>query len=200
MDVDEDGGYSDDDLDALPNDTFQRLQEHAITSTQQGPKRDNAPYPSAVRPQKKAPGALASGFERLSVDGDLGYQEDLDFPHQPSSDYGDLDDEMLDGEIYDAAEEPGVNAIQASRAANLSYGESTQRELWRKQRYGKPPAHLDPEFAQARAGRQLQNGINDCRQEVREAEMTLSNTHDVHHDRQSDVDALQAQILEVRSL
>ncbi|KAL8712378.1 MAG: hypothetical protein Q9225_006947 [Loekoesia sp. 1 TL-2023] len=198
MDVDEDGGYSDDDLDALPNDTFQRLQEHAITSTQQAPKRNNAPYLSAARSQDKAPGVLAGGFERLSVGGDLGYQEDLEFPHQPSSDYGDLDDEMLDGEIYDAAEEPGVNAIQASRAANLPYGESTQRELWRKQRYGKPPAHLDPGLPQARSGKQLQNGVNGSHQEVREAEETRSNTYDVHHDRQSDVDALHEQILELR--
>ena len=198
MDVDEDGAYSDDDLDALPSDTFQRLEEHAVTSTQQAPGRNNALYHPAAGLQTRKPGLLTGGLERLSVGGNPALQEDSDFPQQPSSDYGDLDDDMLDGEIYDAAQEPGISPIQASRAANLPYTESTQRELWRIQRYGKPPPYLESAFPHARVGDQLQNVVSGPYPKRSEAETIPLATNNAHHDTHSDLETLQAQILEVR--
>lgn len=198
MDVDGDGEYSDDDLDLLPDDTFHRLQEHAITSTQQAPRVNNASHPSLGPPTKKASVPLAGDLNRLSVTEDSVLQDDLDFPHQPSSDYGDLDDDMLDGEIYDAAEEPGVNAIQASRAANISFNESTQRELWRKQRYS-VPSHRDLDLPQVKAKPPISNGARSSQHESGEDGEHSVYNDDVGINRQSDLDALQAQILEVRT-
>ncbi|KAL9600069.1 MAG: hypothetical protein Q9219_003439 [cf. Caloplaca sp. 3 TL-2023] len=193
MDVDEDGDYSDDDLDALPDDTFHQLQEHAITSTQHAATTNNV-HP--FQPENKISGALAGGVERLSFSRHPAVEEDLDFQHHPSSDYGDLDDDMLDGEIYDAAEEPAVNAVHASKAADIPRGESTQRELWRKQRYS-VSSHPGLEPTLARAGPQLRNG-NTTHLERRKAGERLSNkdTSDPAH--QSDLDTLHAQVLELR--
>ncbi|KAL8940635.1 MAG: hypothetical protein Q9216_002714 [Gyalolechia sp. 2 TL-2023] len=197
MDVDEDGDYSDDDLDLLPDDTFHQLQEHAFTATQQAPREDDASCPPLALPEHKAPGPLAGGFERLSVGDDLGLQEDLDFPQQPSSDYGDLDDEMLDGEIYDAAEEPTVNAIQASRAANISYGESTQQELWRKQRYS-VLSHRDLSLPQIKAKQPISSGANRSHLMAKEGGEHSSNQDNADGYRHPDRDVLQAQVLELR--
>ncbi|KAL9016929.1 MAG: hypothetical protein Q9185_005715 [Variospora sp. 1 TL-2023] len=169
MDVDEDDGYSDDDLDALPDDTFRRLQEHAITSTQHAARDNHTSFLPAPRSQGKAPAALTGGLERLSVAHGLGPQDDLAFPQNPSSDYGDFDDEMLDGDIYDAAEEPGINAIQASRAANLPHAESTQREPWRQQRYAIPQFDNKPGLLHAQAGQRLREGVNGSRPKTKEA-------------------------------
>ncbi|KAK0507497.1 hypothetical protein JMJ35_010020 [Cladonia borealis] len=120
----EDEAYSDDDLDALPDHTFHELQENAFSSTQQPIARPQLP---ALRqpPRHDAP-ALAGGFGRLALAGASAHAGN---PHEfqpPSSDYGDFDDEMLDGEIFDAAIDERV-------------GETTQREHWRQQRYGLPP-------------------------------------------------------------
>lgn len=201
MDVDEDDGYSDDDLDALPADAFHKLQEDAFISTQQAARADQASFVPVSRPQNRGPSALNGRLERLSVVGKLPSFDtpvNQDFPHQPSSDYGDLDDEMLDGEIYDAAEEPGVNAIQASRAAALPFGESTQRELWRQQRHGMPPQPINSDFPGAPLKPQTSNNANGFHVKPREVEETLSFHDDVHRSRQPDIEALHAQINEVR--
>ncbi|KAL8640982.1 MAG: hypothetical protein Q9228_002155 [Teloschistes exilis] len=207
MDVDEDGDYSDDDLDALPDDLYHQLQEDAIASTQHTAKTAYPTLPpalpSAGRPQVKATGALAGGLERLSVTSNYpafsteAWQE---FPNQPSSDYGDLDDDMLDGEIYDAAEEPGVDAIQASRAANLHYGESTQREQWRHQRYSIPGTHLNSAIPPEKAmvPQRMLDGANGHHVEAREAEELTSPKDGGRSSNQSNIDALHAEILELR--
>lgn len=197
MDVDGDGEYSDDDLDLLPDDTFHRLQEHAITSTQQAPRGNNASRPSLALPPKKTSAPLAGDLRRLSVAEDLVLQEGLDFPQQPSSDYGDLDDDMLDGEIYDAAEEPGVNAIQASRAANIPFAENTQRELWRRQRYS-VPSHHNLDLPQVRAKPPKSNFAPGSQLKSREDDEYSSQNGDAGTERQPDLDVLQAQILELR--
>ncbi|KAL8829225.1 MAG: hypothetical protein Q9170_006269 [Blastenia crenularia] len=196
MDVGEDGDYSDDDLDALPDSTFRQLQHHAISSTQQAPRYSNVSHPAPVRSNITASGALTGSLRQLSVGGHSELQEHLDIPHQPSSDYGDLDDDMLDGEIYDAAEEPGINPIQPSRAANLAYGESTQRELWRKQRFS-VPSHLDPAFPQAKARPGLSNDRAGSILKTRDSEENIP-IHDAHLNTKSNQEALQAQIMQLR--
>ncbi|KAL8660652.1 MAG: hypothetical protein Q9202_006356 [Teloschistes flavicans] len=207
MDVDEDGGYSDDDLDALPDDAYHQLQEHAIASTQHAAKATYPTLPPALPPagrvQNKAPGALTGGLERLSVAPNhptFSTEPWQEFPNQPSSDYGDLDDDMLDGEIYDAAEEPGVDAIQASRAANLQYGESTQREQWRHQRCSIPATRLDLTVppAQTTVQQRMLDGTNGHHVEAREAEELASPKDGSRSSIQPDIDALHAEILELR--
>ncbi|KAL8973305.1 MAG: hypothetical protein Q9197_002406 [Variospora fuerteventurae] len=201
MEVDEDDGYSDDDLDALPDDTFRRLQEHAITSTPHAARDNHTSFLPAPRSQEKAPAALTGGLERLSVANRLGSQDDLAFPQHPSSDYGDLDDEMLDGDIYDAAEEPGINAIQASRAANLPQAGSTQREHWRQQRHAIPQFDNKPGLLHAQAGQRAREGVNGSRPKTKEA-VDMFHVDNVGESRhpvsQSGMEAMQAQVLELR--
>lgn len=197
MDVDEGDDYSDDDLDALPVDAFHTLEEHAITSTQQAATRNHVSYLPAGNAQNKGPGPLANRLERLSVVSGLGPKEDSGYPQQPSSDYGDLDDEMLDGEIYDAAGEPGVNAIQASRAASIPYSDNTQREHRRQQRYGMPSKHPDPGPPQVDAEASGGKGVNGVHLKPIEAVQTLYDGGNTRSGQQSDVVALQAQIEEV---
>ena len=139
----EDEGYSDDDLDALPDHTFHELQEKAFSSTQQPTARPQLP---ALRqpPRHDAP-ALADGLGRLAVAGASAHAGNSHDFQPPSSDYGDFDDEMLDGEIFDAAELPNLAARYDTRAIDERVGESTQREHWRQQRYGLPPNSRTPE-------------------------------------------------------
>ena len=130
--IEEDDGYSDDDLDALPAQAFHELQEDAIRSTQQ-PRNFYEPIgPRVKQSVSAAPYSNLGGFDRLSLDNGSGTQNLL------SSDYGDIDDEMLDGEIFDAAaEEP--NLLQSHVNAQQPIAESTQREAWRHQRYANTP-------------------------------------------------------------
>ena len=196
--------YSDDDLDALPDGTFLELQENALLSTQQGAREKPFTLPPVARLQNKAPAVLAEGLKRLSVEGafpSFALPGESDFQQPPSSDYGDLDDEMLDGEIYDTAEDPGANAIQASRAASLPQGgESKQRELWRIQRYGTLPQHIHSNVPQASERARIRNDSRNNHTKSRNVEATTSDEDMVRPSRRPDIDALNAQILEVRSL
>ncbi|KAI4139348.1 MAG: hypothetical protein L6R39_006332 [Caloplaca ligustica] len=199
MDDDEDDGYSDDDLDALPTDAFRKLEEHAVTATQQAARGDHASFLPVSRPQSKAPAALANGLERLSVAGGPRPHQDSEYPHQQSSDYGNLDDEMLDGEIYDAAEKPGINAIQASKAASVTYGESTQREHWRQQSYGIGPTQ--PISVQPQVNVRpnvVRNGADIPQQNIPTAKQALSHGDDTGLGQQPDTLALQAELQALR--
>ena len=139
----EDEGYSDDDLDALPDHTFHELQEKAFSSTQQPIARPQLPaLRQLARPDNPA---LAGGLSGLAVAGASVHAGNSHDFQPPSSDYGDFDDEMLDGEIFDAAELPNLAAKYDTRAINERVGESTQREHWRQQRYGLPPDSRTPE-------------------------------------------------------
>ena len=133
----EDEGYSDDDLDALPDHTFHELQEKAYSSTQQPIARPQ--LPALRQPPRHDPPGLAGGFGRLSAAGASAHAGNAQNFQTPSSDYGDFDDEMLDGEIFDAAELPNLAARYDTRAIEERVGETTQREHWRQQRYGLPP-------------------------------------------------------------
>lgn len=126
----EDDGYSDDDLDALPVNAFHELQEDAFRSTQ-NPAAKVQPF--LPKPEPSVHPNVIGGFGRLSVGADAtAYRKG---PQEPSSDYGDFDDEMLDGEIFDGAEQ----YTTYERAQSIvPAGEFTQREQWRQQRYGAP--------------------------------------------------------------
>lgn len=195
--------YSDDDLDALPDSTFQQLQENAFESTQQAARGKPLTPPPAARPPKRTPAVLAQGLERFSVGGaypSFMSQRASELAQLPSSDYGDLDDEMLDGEIYDTAEEPGANAIQASRAASLpAGGESPPRKQWPNQRYGTLPKHIHSNPPQAPAVAQMRNEFQGNHINPKIMEATTFDDDAVRPSRRPDIDALNAQILEVCS-
>lgn len=133
----EDDGYSDDDLDALPDHDFHELQENAIRLTQQ-PRDRHVSLSNLKSPRAHG---IAGGLGRLSVGGKDSYNGLPEEPHQASSDYGDFDDEMLEGEIFDAAEQPALVSRHDNRVIGHITSENTQREQWRQQRYG-VPTHL----------------------------------------------------------
>lgn len=133
-----DGGdeYSDDDLDALPVDTFHELQQNAIQSTQQPKSYEWRPRPGAVLPRMPVPAARLVGVENLTIsDNASNDSHTWNNPHQLSSDYGDFDDEMLDGEIFDAADEPGPVAGLKRVILSNPHGEGTQSEGFRQSRF-----------------------------------------------------------------
>lgn len=125
QEADEEDSYSDDDLDALPADTFHELQQNAIRSTQ---PQDKSTHP--VGEPVQLPGPVG----RIADHGNLGNASNnsstRNYTHQPSSDYGDFDDEMLDGEIFDAAEEPVNVTGREGGIVGGPIGENTERERY----------------------------------------------------------------------
>ena len=200
MDIDEDDGYSDDDLDALPHEDFDELQQDAIRSTQQLAPQRRPAHPRETRSPNALPEGLGENLRHLSVDAQPLYNESLalpDYPNQPSSDYGEFDDEMLDGEIFDAGEVSGTSAIKESRAAAVPVGEATQREIWRQQRYAIPqyPINERPPWSNARSDSKPGASIRK-RPAVRSATLPIE-APDPAPEIQTDVAALQAQLQEV---
>lgn len=133
QEVDEEDGYSDDDLDALPVDAFHELQQNAIRSTQPPEYRNKSAHPVGTSVQLPGP------VGRIAVHGNLDNASNTSFARtyaqQPSSDYGDFDDEMLDGEIFDAAEEPVNITARKDGVVGSPIGGSTHGEELRKQRF-----------------------------------------------------------------
>ena len=139
QEVDEGDGYSDDDLDALPADAFQELQQNAIRSTQQLRANDQLIPPPGFGQGSSKSEDPSRVFGNLAVSGNALYKAPVPITsNQASSDYGDFDDEMLDGEIFDAAEEPVILNERMGGFVARPPGISTQREQWRHQRYGAP--------------------------------------------------------------
>lgn len=137
QEVDEGDGYSDDDLDALPVDTFQELQQNAIRSTQFPEYHDRFTHPVSRPVQLPGPaGRIADHghFDNASNNSFI-----RAYAQQPSSDYGDFDDEMLDGEIFDAAEEPVDVTRREGSLLERAIAESKQREEFKQQRLGETP-------------------------------------------------------------
>ena len=207
QEVDEVEGYSDDDLDLLPIDAFQELQENAIQSSQR---------------QEASEGAkLSKEYKRLSIKpkattGPLSTAAGGKSPRkihtsfhlaQPSSDYGDFDDEMLDGEVVDAALDPSIitspeNRYEREPIRSLA-GEGTQREKWRLQGY---PAQ--PQSRQAQVDYKLPQraGLDDKKHKDVHPPPRPSLGED-HHEANAQMytgspvaDRLKAQIEEVRPL
>ena len=150
----EDDDYSDDDLDALPDHAFHQLQENAIQSTQPPSLSAQVQLPTINQP-----GGLANGLGRMSVEVDASHSINQHAFQAPSSDYGDFDEEMLDGEIFDAAEEPTLAARYDAIADEKEPGEYARREQWRLQRYGANQFKPEPIEAQQLAHQQGAVGV-----------------------------------------
>lgn len=137
QEADDEDEYSDNDLDALPSDTLYELQQDAIRSTQKVDRHERPKLPVMTRQPRPPPAHLNASLANL---GNAFHNTNAQSnSHQPSSDYGDFDDEMLDGEIFDAADEPLIAAGHKNNVAGRPVGEGTQREQWRQQRYGALP-------------------------------------------------------------
>ena len=135
----EDDVFYDDDLDALPDLTFHQLQQNAVNSTQQPSLSAQVHLPIV-----KQTTGLPSGLERLSVTGSADHVAKQSALQAPSSDYGDFDDDMLDGQIFDAADEPALAVRYEAGTREQESGESSQRERWRLQRYGPNQRSTEP--------------------------------------------------------
>lgn len=165
--VAEDDTYSDDDLDALPADAFYKLQEDAFRATQHqagqglyprpGPGLANTAAGESIKPFSR-PGA---GSENAT------YQMGI---HHPSSDYGDFEDDMLDGEIFDGAEQIGGSH---QRYQHDPPGESTQREQWRMQRYSRPALVPGSRVLQQIPPREINGNARHTNQSSRVADKAL---------------------------
>ena len=137
QEAEEDDGYSDDDLDDLPSNTFQQLQQDAIQFSQK--VVTDRPYlPANTHPGDLIQNNRTEGLAQTANS----YQVS---PRGFSSDYGDFeDDEMLDGEVYDAAQDPPAATTQGNPYRGHAIGESTQREIWRQERFSVPQSYNPP--------------------------------------------------------
>ena len=203
-------GYSDDDLDALPDHAFDELQENAVKSTQQPATHAQIP---ALKDQRKPQAIdLAVGFGQVSIGATGGQKLGQRALPPPSSDYGDFDDEMLDGEVLDGDALNTPPVFNASTAhdifvADRLAGESTQRENWRQDRYGgfqtKPEAYIAPTGTQPAT---KVPSINDTtHHRLQDPPYAGHSSVSARHEattparpQQEDVEALQAQVQKVR--
>lgn len=140
----EDDGYSDDDLDALPDQAFHEIQQNAIQSTLQPNRTAQAQLPTLAQPSRHEAAALSAPLGRLNVGASSSHNAHQHALHAPSSDYGDFDDEMLDGEILDAAEQPAFAAHYEARNAHPKHEESIPNEHYRPYDYGPAPPYYKP--------------------------------------------------------
>lgn len=195
--------YSDDDLDALPDHAFHQLQEDAIQSTQQPSLSAQVQLPTI-----KNSTSLAGVLGRLSVVGPASHAVNQPSFHAPSSDYGDFDEDMLDGEIFDAAEEPALAAKYEASVSRNEVGDISQREQWRLQRYGANQRESGARGAQQRSNQQgavsasLFNSkdpgtMNGTVQEGRVAGLVNRNPTSPPPVESADVNALRAQVQRV---
>lgn len=209
QEVDEGDGYSDDDLDALPVDTFHELQQNAIRSTQLPEYHDQFVHP--VGSSAQLPGPARQIADRGNFDNASNNSFPRPGAQQPSSDYGDFDDEMLDGEIFDAAEESVTITGREGGVVGRPIGESTQREEFRKQRFGKTPLLQEygwdqhPYGDRATSDLVQRHGSRKDGPEDHDGTMLLAheNDHESHAQptgKLPAVDRLQAQIQEVPQL
>lgn len=168
-----DGGYSDDDLDALPDNAFDELQQLAIESTQR--PIDRARLPEG-RPGLQSAADSPAGDTRPSAvgQGTLSYPKG---PLDPSSDYGDIDDEMLDGEIFDGREQPALAAKYERRAQQEPLSESSRREQFRRQRYSEQsPSSANIEGQQQQKDRMIANALSNQRISERHEQQKAGDT------------------------
>ena len=193
--------YSDDDLDALPDHALHQLQQNAIQSTQQPSLSAHVQLPSIKQP-------IASHLGRFNIQGSASHAAHQPPFQAPSSDYGDFDEDMLDGEIFDAAEEPTLAAKYKISALGKEPAEYSQREQWRLQRYGMQTNFLKPTDLQHRGSQQGAVGVptynNDnvsshsVTARGREAEVRVNKNHTQPPLQESaDLNALQAQVQKV---
>ena len=114
----QDESFDDADLDDLPPNTLQALEEGALLSKQ----------------QKARPGQVNNRSNHSS-----GYDEYVQnlqntYGKPPSSDYGFEDEDVIDLD----AQQPTTEANFAKSVARQNLDEATAREQWRQQRYAAP--------------------------------------------------------------
>ncbi|KAI9825519.1 MAG: hypothetical protein M1819_000511 [Sarea resinae] len=130
-DIDDDDFFTDDDLDALPANALEDLEQKAFESTQQRAVNAHATSlhshhttdkfnalsrdQASLQPPHRQPHAGQSGLHGR-------YQ-----PQEPSSDYGEFEDEALEAGFLDAAE-PVREAPAPFVGGNI--GDVNQREQW----------------------------------------------------------------------
>ena len=198
-------GYSDDDLDALESEDFLELQQRALQATQQPRQALNVDARTHTLPPviDTPPGIVR--HHRGNTSGGLHAQAYL---NTPSSDYGDLDDEVLDTGLLDDPREM-LASKPANHALPLAVRESTQREQWRRQRFSVPqqggasvPSRCENQIGPAFAlPERAQGPTRDSGRYVDEHEML--DEGDVEcppTERKLSVDALHAKVEEVWKL
>lgn len=198
--VNSDDGYSDDDLDALPADEFLKLQDLAI-STQQ-----NQHFP-------RLPTLKGTGIGNLpGLNNKSKYSQAQQYLDHASSDYGDLDDEILDIGLLNDSRSTLVG-LPRHDALYQGIGESQQQEQWIQRGFDIPqPPHGKIPQASIHPGLvthdpQDYNAIQtDCAAHDAEEDM-LDASSPIRYGKQSidntqinSVDALQAKVTEVRKL
>lgn len=142
----EEDDYFDDDLEALPDFTFQSTRQPSLSPQVQLPTI------------KRTPG-LTSGLGRLSVAESANHAANQPALRALSSDYGDFDDDMLDGEIFDAAEEPALAVRYKAVTREHESDGSSQREQRTLQRYRPDQRGLDSIETQHRVSQQGAVGL-----------------------------------------
>lgn len=194
--IEEDDGYSDDVLDALPVDDFQELQLDAIRSTQQ--QRVLVQHQSPDENRKVEPHEHSGALVKTPV-----YNNATSYAHQPSSDYGDFDDEMLDGEIFDAADQPSL-LREWSNSLRVPV-QSLQPDQWgRHGRSGRVVEARSQTLHGTWAGRPIANALDYGQQHGQQAAVSPSSTKQQDlvptksAEESEDTNKLQAQINAVR--
>ena len=133
-DIDGDEGFLDDDLDALISQDFLELQQRALHSTQQQKPAlpsyglQDSSHARPVISARRSPRRISNSNSRTQA---------KVYPENLSSDYGDLDDEVLDAGLLDIPRGPH-EVISKTSIGPRPLGESTQREQWRHQRFSGP--------------------------------------------------------------
>ncbi len=142
-DKEEDGVYSDDDLDALPENALSELESKAVQSTQQNIQlmtnghyqHDQQSLPSLPKPPEQ------TFPEQPRYDGRKAqqYAQSVDYPQQPSSDYGNLDDTDIGADLLDAGDFTNLADESQRGLVDRGFGGPTQREDWTQHQYGAAP-------------------------------------------------------------
>jgi len=137
MDIIGDGesdGYLDDDLDALISEDFLELQQGAIRSTQQQRQHPDDQHIHSLPSSASVPLRPRT----LHAVGNTSVQPQAEsFTDHPSSDYGDLDDEVLDAGLIDSPK----NLRAGNQTKNVVpgvAGVNTQRVQWGQQGFYVP--------------------------------------------------------------
>ncbi|MCJ1402903.1 hypothetical protein MMC11_006124 [Xylographa trunciseda] len=157
-DIDGDEGFLDDDLDALLSHDFLELQQRAIRSTQQ--PKPTAPAVHELQDISHARSAISARRSPRGLTNSNNRPLAQAFPDNPSSDYGDLDDEVLDAGLLDAPRDP-LDTRLANAARPRPLGESTQREQWRLQRFSNSLNLRKPNQPQLAPHGQHSHGVSD---------------------------------------
>lgn len=218
-DNEDDGVYSDDDLDALPEDALSELEFKAVQSTQQnnqlithGQRQPNQQsLPLLPKPSEQ----IVSVQPRYDGRKAQQYAQSVDYPQQPSSDYGNFDDTDIGAELLDAGDLTNLADDNQRGLVDRSVAGPTEREGWRQQQYaaspGRQPAVLgmqpprrpgvlgEQTWRVADADKDYRGGDNDTDEEMLDDHVVQGEpvlTSGAEGQRSDTVDALQVQIQE----